>query len=375
MAATLVMSACRGGGAKTPRPHMGPDTARVVVSAQYARNFSVTELRPGVRLLTVSNAESSHPTPYRYALIAEGAPSDSIPQGYEPLRVPMQRIICMTSLQLASFIALDETERVCGITSTRHLFNKSMQQQLESGQTAQIGIEGNFDHETIIATGPQLILISPSKRGGYDVLTESGLPLMPHLGYQEPTPLGQAEWIKVAGMLTGREAEANRYFDCVRSNYEKLAQGVRDLPDDVERPTVMSGDMKGGHWYATGGRSYLARIFEDAGARYFLADNEDTGGVNLDFETVYAQGAEAEYWRISNSFQGEFTYQALSAQDSRFADFRAYRERKVIYCNMSQRPFYESFPVRPDLLLADFVHIFHPTLLPGHRPQYYSLLE
>ena len=375
MAAVLIMSACRGGGSKTPLPPKGPETASVTVSAEYAHNFSVTELRPGVRLLTIGKTQGSHPATYRYALISDGAQADSIPQGYEPLRVPMKRIICMTSLQLASFIALNETRRICGITSTRHLFNKSMQQQLESGETTQIGIEGNFDHETIIAIDPELILISQSKRGGYDVLTESELPLMPHLGYQEPTPLGQAEWIKVAGMLTGREADANVYFDSVRSNYEKLAESVRNLSADVERPTVMSGDMKGGHWYATGGRSYLARIFEDAGAQYFLADNEDTGGVNLDFETVYAQGAEAEYWRISNSFQGQFTYQALSAQDSRFADFRAYRERKVIYCNMSARPFYESFPVRPDLLLADFVKIFHPSVLPGHKPQYYSLLE
>lgn len=375
MAALLGLSACRGGGGKQAGRQPEADTAQVDVRAEYAQNFSVARHGPGVRLLTISHAQGTLPAAYRYALIAPGARADSIPEGYEPLGVPVGRIVCMTSLQLASFIALGETQRVCGITSTRHLFNQQMQRQLQSGETAQIGIEGNFDHETIMAIDPQLILISPSKRGGYDVLTESGLPLMPHLGYQEPTPLGQAEWIKVAGMLTGREAEANAYFDRVRSNYEKLAQRVRELPADVERPTVMSGDMKGGHWYANGGRSYLARIFAGAGARYFLADNEDTGGVNLDFETVYAHGAEAEYWRISNSFQGEFTYEALSAQDNRFADFRAYRERKVIYCNMADRPFYESFPVRPDLLLSDFASIFHPTLLPGHKPQYYSLLE
>ena len=106
-----------------------------------------------------------------------------------------------------------------------------------------------------------------------------------------------------------------------------------------------------------------------------MENNEDTGGVNLDFETVYAQGADAEYWRVSNSFQGEFSYESLAAQDGRFRDFRAFREHKVIYCNMTERPFYESFPVHPDSLLADFIAIFHPRLLPDHRAVYYELLS
>ncbi len=40
-----------------------------------------------------------------------------------------------------------------------------------------------------------VILISPFKRGGYDALKEVSIPLIPHLGYKEMTPLGQAEWM------------------------------------------------------------------------------------------------------------------------------------------------------------------------------------
>ena len=369
------LAACRGAGSRTEDKGSREETDRVPVRIEYAQNFSIREQGRHIRLLTIQNAGNRHASAYRYALLDNEARTDSVPEGYEPLKVPMQRMVCMTTLQLASFIALDATDCISGITSTRHLFNERMQQQLRSGQTAQIGIEGNFDHETIIAIDPQLILISPSKRGGYDVLAESGLPLMPHLGYQEPTPLGQAEWIKLAGVLTGHEAEANAFFDSVATRYQRLAERVKALPEEEPRPTVMSGDMKGGHWYATGGRSHLARIFRDAGARYFMEDNEDAGGVNLDFETVYAQGADAEFWRISNSFDGNFSYEALAGQDSRFRDFRAFRERKVIYCNMALTPFYESFPVRPDLLLSDFVAIFHPALMPGYEPSYYSLMK
>ena len=51
-----------------------------------------------------------------------------------------------------------------------------------------------------MSVNPDLILISPFKRGGYDALKEVGIPLMPHLGYKEMTPLGQAEWIKFVGL-------------------------------------------------------------------------------------------------------------------------------------------------------------------------------
>ena len=57
-------------------------------------------------------------------------------------------------------------------------------------------------------------------------------------------------------------------------------------------------------------------------------------GVTLDFETVYSQAAGADYWRIVNSYQGEFSYNTLKEEDARYVDFKAYKEKGVIYCNI-----------------------------------------
>ena len=139
---------------------------------------------------------------------------------------------------------------------------------------------------------------------------------------------------------------------------------------------VFSGELRGGNWYAVGGKSFLAQLFKDAGADYFLKDNEESGGVTLDFETVYVQAADARYWRIVNSFQGQFTYDVLKDDDERYADFRAFKEKGVVYCNMREKPFYESMPVEPELILADLIKVFHPRLLPeDYRPAYYELLK
>ena len=69
----------------------------------------------------------------------------------------------------------------------------------------------------------------------------------------------------------------------------------------------------------------------------FLKDDERSGGVTLDFETVYSQAAGADYWRIVNSYQGKFSYNTLKEEDARYVDFKAYKEKGVIYCNMRSK--------------------------------------
>ena len=228
---------------------------------------------------------------------------------------------------------------------TKNLFNEDILQRVKDGRIVKIGMEGNFDTEMVLAANPQVIFISPSKRGGYDAIKETGITLVPHLGYQELNPLGQAEWIKFIGMFIGKEREANEVFAGIEGRYQQLKSQTSNLkPED--RPTVTSGEMHYGNWHAVGGKNYLAQIFRDAGADYVI-DDEETSGENLEFEKMYALAANADYWRILNSFPGEFSYEALKASEPRNELFKAFKERKVIYCNMKQQPYYEISPVEP----------------------------
>ncbi len=341
------------------------------LNPRHATGFEVTP-GEGYRLLTLHDPQEAAGGVSSFALVPRGT-SPELPAGVERVEVPVRSVICMTSLQLSNLIALGRTDAVVGITSTRHLYNADMLARLEEGRARRIGIEGNFDPEVVMEIDPDLIIISPYKRGGYDNLRQVGIPLLPHFGYQETTPLGQAEWIKCVGELLGCRPEADSIFAGIERRYEAL----RALAAEVEgaRPTVLSGELRGGNWYAVGGESYLARLFRDAGGDYFLRDDQRAGGVTLDFESVYAGASGARYWRILNSFDGAFSYDALRREDARYADFRAWRERGIIYCNMSEVPFYESTPVEPDVVLADFIKVFHPELVPDHEPVYYRLLR
>lgn len=345
----------------------------VPIMTKHAQGFRVRNGEEGVLLLEIRNPQDPQSAVHRFVLIPRGEQPSSLPEGYTPIEYPIRSCICMTSLQLSNFIALDACAFVAGITSTRHLFNEQMNRQLKEGRTAKIGIEGSFDSEVILSMNPDVIFISPFKRGGYEQMKEVHLPLVPHLGYQEMTPLAQAEWVKLIGLFIGQEQQANRLFEEIEQRYETLKAQAAAV---AQRPVVFSGEIRGGNWYAVGGKSFLAQLFHDAGADYFLKEDTSSGGVTLDFETVYSQADEADFWRIVNSYDGDYSYEALKASDPRYADFRAFKERKVLYCNMTRRPFYERMPMEPDKVLADMIHAFHPELLPSdYQPTYYELLK
>ncbi|MCR4602329.1 MAG: ABC transporter substrate-binding protein [Prevotella sp.] len=367
--ALLVLVAC-GRQARTQQGKEGLCATGVKMDVRYAEGFTIRD-SAAVRLVTVQTGE-------RFALV--GSDTMVVPQGYVKVVVPIHRCICMTSLQLSNFTKLDAHDFVTGITGTKNLFNEDIRKRVDDGRIVKIGMEGNFDPELVMAAQPDVIFISPFKRGGYDAIKESGITMVPHLGYKELSPLGQAEWIKFIGMFIGKEAEANEVFEGIEERYNGLKASVDSLLNSLSGviegiPTVTSGEMHYGMWHAVGGKNYLAQIFRDAGALYVVEDDE-TAGEDIEFEKMYALSANADYWRILNSFDGDFTYDDLRAKEPRNELMKSFRQRKVIYCNMKQTPYYEISPVEPDILLKDFVAIFHPGLVDsGYQPKFYRLLK
>ena len=141
----------------------------VHIVPEYARGF-VLSYRSGYVLLDIQDPQNEESTTFHYALVRRGTKPSGIPGSYTVIETPIRSVVCMTSLQLSNFIKMGELDKVVVVTSTRHLFNREMNERLKSGKTAKIGIEGNFDNEVIMSMNPDLILVSPFKRGGYETL-------------------------------------------------------------------------------------------------------------------------------------------------------------------------------------------------------------
>lgn len=363
----ITLSACN----PNKKTSAGTSTANDTTAVKYAKGFKVSN-HSNYRLVDITDPSGESDIIYKYALLERGTTSKEIPSDYEIIETPVRSVICMTTLQMSNFIKLNATDRIVGMTSTRFLFNEQLKKQLEENTTKRIGIEGEFDTEIIMALNPDIILVSPFKRGGYEAIRNLDIPLISFLGYKESSPLGQAEWIKFTAMLLGIKEQANEQFEEIEKRYLELKALAESVSD---QPTILSGELHSGNWYVVGGNSYLAQLFRDAGASYFMKNDDESGGFYVDFETVYSQGANTDYWRIVNSYNGAFNYDALKQSDARYADFKAFKDKKVIYCNLRETPFYENTPVEPEVVLADLIKIFHPTLLPEHTPVYYDLLK
>lgn len=378
MAIALCLLLCVGcrpgkGNGQGPKANVAEilsDSARIEL--RYAKNFSVHYLPDGVRLVDIHVAGHQAQHTYHLALVPRGVRPSDIPKNYvQRVEVPIQRCIPTGTEQLAAFIQLHALDQVKAISSVRHLQDKEVKKLISKGKIARIGYEGNFDTEVAMTVRPDVILASPFKRGGYEALQQVGAPIIPYTAFKEPAALGQAEWVKLVGMLTGKEQQANAFFKHVEQQYETYKQLATKTQN---RPTIFSGEQKSGQWFVLGGKSYLAQLLRDAGATYLPKDDQHTGGYPSDFETMYAMAAKADYWRVMNSFPGKFSYQALKAEDARNDKFLAFQKQHVIYCNIATSGYHEIAPLRPDWLLADFIKALHPELLPKYKPHFYKTL-
>ena len=135
----------------------GTADSAAMIAPQYAKGFNV-RYADNITLLEINDPENKEAEQFHFALVDKSYKGE-IPNGYTRLNIPIRSAICMTSLQLSNFLKLDIPEMVVGITSTRHLHNQKMNQQLKEGKTHKIGIEGNFDNEVIIAINPDVIFI------------------------------------------------------------------------------------------------------------------------------------------------------------------------------------------------------------------------
>jgi iron complex transport system substrate-binding protein len=335
---------------------------------KYAQSFELADAG-NYQLLKVYRKRKQGEAHETFALIPRGAAKPETNAQIIP--VPCKKIICLSSTQLTYFFALQDIDNIVATNSSRHLFHKGLNQRIKEGKVKRVGKEGHFNTELIAGLNPDVIFVSPYKSGGYDALKNLGIPLVPMAAYDEKNPLGRAEWVKMIAPFIGREKEADSLFNKLSVRYDSLKQ----LAANVEhRPTVFSGKMRSGTWYVPGGKSFYANYFRDAGAEYIIKD-EKQGAYPLDFETVYTKAANCDFWRILVPEPIGFDRKAMISQDPRYGDFKAYQEGNVIMCNIREKPFYEQNAMKPDVILADYIHFFHPELLPGHKPEFYEFLK
>lgn len=288
------------------------------------------------------------------------------------IKTPVKKLVTLSSTQWSPLLKLGLEDRIVGISEAGYVLDSLMQQLLRADKVVEVAKNGQYDFEQLINTKAELVLFSPYSTGTPESLTRTGMTLLPWPDYLENSPLGRAEWFRILGFLTQKNAITDLWFDEVVRNYQSLQQVVLD--SKLTKPTIIAEKAFNGQWYIPGGNSYLAQIFEDAGADYLWKDEPSTASVPLDIETIIAKGFKADYWRISQASSSPYSYNQLLKENPLYSSFEAFKNHKVILCNTFKTGYFEKSQYEPDVVLADFIHIFHPYLIENHKPVYHTLL-
>ena len=290
------------------------------------------------------------------------------------IRTPVQSVIAYSSTQWSVFLELGEIGRVKGILESDYTNNPEIKRLLAEKKIEDVGIETSLKTEIAINLHPDVILYTPYSTVPKTEIGElTGAVMFPFADYLENHPLGRAEWLKVIGFLTCREKDTDKWFNEIVSRYESL----KSLCENVEnRPTVFSDLPFEGQWYLPGGMSYISQIFHDAGANYIWKDNNSTASLPVDAETVLSKARDADYWRIMNSTNEPYSYERLAVENELYTFFKAYKDRNIIVCDIRKSGYFEQSEYEPDVLLKDFVFVFHTEMIEkDYMPRYFYRMK
>lgn len=289
------------------------------------------------------------------------------------IEVPVEEAVTLTTVNIAHFDALDAVDRLVGVGTTDFVTTDAVRERIDAGEVAGYGTpEGPPDAERLIAAAPDVAVLDAFGDTVLDdvaLLGDADVDVLLNADFDEPTPLGRAEWLKVTALLLNREADAEALFDGIAEDYAAVAEAVADVE---ERPRVLLDEPFEGTWFAPGGQSLTATLIDDAGGDYVFADDDATGSLSFDIETVLDEGADAEVWLLGSVLT---SLEDLLAQDPRLEEIAAVDDGTVWAGDAAAAPEggnarFERAPLRPDELLADVAAILHPDRV-EHEPIYY----
>jgi iron complex transport system substrate-binding protein len=338
------------------------DSVPEIIEVEFAENFHVNSIKGGYELELID--PNSHEVEATYELTYDHSKS-----GDKVVHLPVKNIAALSQTSVGMLSKLNALDFITGISKIDYVHSPELKRRFNAKEINEFGDETNVPIEKIVKSTTKLIIYSGfgSEFDGEGKLKKLGIQSIPNYEWRETHPLGRAEWIKFLGILIDKADEATAIFDKIKSNYEDLRWKIRNLED---RPNVISGNFYSDQWTAPAGESYMAILFQDAGANYVYHSSKGTGSVFLPIEKVVADNRKSRYWINP----GVSTKGVLSEMNPKAKFLGAYENG--IYCySHEMNKFWEMSAIEPDFLLEDFIHIFHPDFEPNAKLHYYKGLN
>ena len=317
----------------------------------YAQQFSVTYEDDGSALLTVAGRD-------RFRLLSREADDSCYTDDIPIIRIPVWNV-CLASSSVADlFLQLDALDAIrLSSTAASGWRLPAVADAMEQEAILYAGKYSAPDYELILTENCDLvientmILHSPAVREKLEML---GLPVLVEYSSYEPHPLGRVEWIKLYGLLTGREKEAVRFFE------EQVASlaSLQDL-EKTGKKAAFFYIGSNGSVIVRKPSDYVSKMIELAGGTYPFTDIPDDGTalstMNMQMESFFAQAKDCDVLIYNSTVDGGISsLEELVQKSPLLAEFDAVRNGQV-WC--SEQDMFQQTSAAAGMIL-DFNAVF-----------------
>ena len=343
---------------------------------QYATTFDVQHF-DGYKEIFIHDLWPNSQTSLRYLLIDDSEKAPQQTDAYDAVvKVPIKEIVVTSTTHIPSLDMLSEMQTLVGFPDLDFISSESARARIDDGKVLGVGKNEDINIERLLELSPDVVIgfavdgLDPKLR----TIARAGIPVLYNSDWVETTPLGKAEWIKFFGALYGKYELATELFEQVEQEYLEIKELAKQVTD---RPTVLSGAMYKDIWFIPQGESWAAQFIADAQGEYLWKDTKGTGSLSLGLEKVLEKAHHADIWINPSSFISKLE---LEKANKVYAEFDAYKKGNIYSYVPNTGPtggvvYFELGPNRPDIVLKDMVHIFHPELLPDYTPYFYTKLD
>ncbi len=276
----------------------------------------------------------------KYLIIPEGKNvPDNLGSDIIPLQRPLNRIYLAASSVMCHFddIGAIENIRLSG-TQENSWYIENAKLAMEEGKLLYGGKYSAPDYEKMVmedinlAIESTMILHAPKVQ---KKLEEIGIPVFIDRSSYEKEPLGRCEWIKVYGLLTGKEDVAKNAFD----KQEKLVASLEGK--EVTGKSIVIFSVNSNHQIVTKKKNdYFAKMVEMAGGTYISPLREDdeksNSQVTISLEAFFDYAKDADILIYNSTIENPpKSQEELLRVSKTFESFKAFQNGDIWYTDKS----------------------------------------
>lgn len=298
---------------------------------KYAQQFAVDYYKGGYALISIKDGD-------RFLVIPE---DKDVPENMDSdikiIKRPLKNVYMVSTSAMDLVCAIDEEKniRLSG-TKEKDWYVDKAKEAMKSGNMLYAGKYSAPDYELILSEKCELaventmIYHSPEV---IDKLENTGVPVLVEKSSYESHPLGRMEWIKMYGVLFGKEDEAEKYFDEKTKEADKVIENVEKEQNDNRKTVAFFYITSNGAVSVRKSGDYVSKMIELAGGEYVfknLTDENALSTMNIQMEEFYATAKDADYLIYNSAIDGElYTMDELIEKSSMLKDFKAVKNGDV----------------------------------------------